>query len=114
MAMNLPRLFRTLRYLKLQQIIAGLIFRTRPIRIRGRCSLSQRSVPGPWTIPVAKTEVDDRCGKNAVRHHRYLIKILELASERPGSSARIVAESVSGPIWSRRNTFVSQRCFGAQ
>ena len=54
MATNPPLLFRTLPYEKLRQVIARLVFRFRPVRLRGRNSFSQRVVLGPWALPPAK------------------------------------------------------------
>ncbi len=52
--MNFPRLIRTLRYLKAQQVFARLLSRVRPIRLRAKCSVSERVVSFPWTDPVEK------------------------------------------------------------
>ena len=60
-----------------------------------RSSTSTTGRPG-WQLHRSGSAHPGRCGKNVVRGHRYSLTVLELAAERPGSSARNVAGSASG------------------
>ncbi len=52
--MNIPRLIRTVRYLKAQQILMRMLRKIQPVRFRAPIQASVRIVPSRWVMPVTK------------------------------------------------------------